>query len=181
MKPISSIQLFCLCHFSKPTEDRLIYKTIRAQRCSSILEVGLGDGTRAERMLRVAQKFSVNKTLRYTGVDFFEGRENGQPKLPLRQVYKQLTSPSVKVQLVPGDLLSALSRIANSHTRTDLVLISAGQDPETLAQCWFYFPRMLHAGSQVLVQDAPGQSFQVLSRLQIEKMAQQTSPRRSAA
>jgi len=181
MKPISGFQYFCLTWFGKPIEDRSIYKAIRNHKVQSIVEIGLGDGSRSETMLRVAKKFSVTKGLRYTGIDLFEGREEGQPKLSLREMHKRLSSSEAKVQLVPGEMASALSRIANSHVRTDLIIVSAGQAPETIAECWFYFPRMLQSGSQFLIQETAGESFKTLSRLEIEKLSEQNQAQRAAA
>jgi hypothetical protein len=181
MKPISGFQYFCLARFGKPAQDRSIYKAIRNHKVQSIVEIGLGDGSRAETMLRVAKKFSITNGLRYTGVDLFEGREDEQSPLALREMHKRLSSSGAKVQLVPGDMGSSLSRIANSHVRTDLIVISAGQDAETIADCWFYFPRMLHAGSQFLIQETADGGFKTISRLEIEKMSEQHTAQRAAA
>lgn len=180
MKPISSFQFFCLATFGNPVEDRKIYRTIRKHKVASIVEIGLGDGSRAANMIRVAKKYSLTKNIRYTGVDLFEGREPGQPQLALRDMHKQLSSSGAKIQLVPGDLSSALPRIANSHIRTDLILFSAGQPESELDNCWFYFPRMLHAGSVFMVQTDAGQPYELMSRMKIERKAEQHSIRRAA-
>ncbi len=175
MKPMSAFRFFCLATFGKPASDRSIYKAMRQSKFQSIVEFGLGDGTRAENMIQVAKKFAVTGHVKYTGIDQFEGRDSSQPKLPLREMHKRLSTLEAKVQLVPGDAHSALTRIANSHVRTDLILISAGQDELSLSESWFYFPRMLHAGSLVLIQHQPGSAFQALSRLEIEKRVDQKS------
>lgn len=171
MKPMSAFRFFCLTRFGKPVEDRAVYSAIRSGKFRSIIEIGLGDGSRAEKLIQVANKFAVTGTIRYTGVDLFEAREEAQSKLSYREMHKRLSNMEAKVQLVPGDLASAITRIANSHVRTDLILISAGHDAEALAESWMYFPRMLHAGSTVLIQRLSGQKFQSLSRLEIEKLA----------
>lgn len=121
-------------------------------------------------MIRVAKKYGASNGVRYTGIDGFEARDDDQPKLSLRQMHKRLSASDAKVQLVPGDLSNSLVRIANSHVRTDLILISAGQNEESLAQCWHYIPRMLHAGSKFLIQRRENESFETLTRLQIEKL-----------
>ena len=180
MKPVSVFECFCWTTFSKPIEDRLIYKTIRKNKFRSIVEVGLGMGTRAEKMIRVAKKYSDGKDVRYTGIDCFEGRNADQPQLSLREMHKRLSTSGAKIQLVPGELDSSLIRIANSHVRTDLIIISAGQDEESLGKCWFYVPRMLHTGSRFLIQRNEGESFEILSRAKIEKLVDQFSTRQSS-
>ncbi len=175
MKPVSALEYFLLSTLSKPVENRLVYKTIKKNQFRSIIEVGLGDGSRSEKIIRVAKKFAVSSSIRYTGVDLFEGRDESQSELSLRQMHKRLSSSDAKVQLVPGDLYPSLTRIANSHVRTDLILISAGYSKEDLAPCWFYFPRMLHAGSKFMIQTKVGEPFKLLTRLEIEKLVEQNT------
>lgn len=181
MKPLSAFKLFLLTRFSKPACDREIYQSIKKYRLKSIVELGLGNGSRAEMMIRVAQKFSATESIRYTGIDLFEARENASEKLTLKEMHKRVHTFGVKAQLVPGNPEMAIARIANSHLRTDLILISGVYCEADLASCWVYFPRMLHAQSIVMVQAAPGEKFQTFSRLEIEKRAGQTKYRASAA
>ena len=180
MKPVSAFECFCWTTFSKPAEDRPIYKTIRKHKFRSIVEVGLGFGTRAEKMIRVAKKYSGGAEVRYTGIDCFDGRSADQPQLFLRDMHKRLSNSGVKIQLVPGELDSSLVRIANSHVHTDLIIVSAGQDEESLAKCWFYVPRMLHAGSKFLIQRNEETPFELLSNTKIEKLVDQYSARQSS-
>ena len=72
--------------------------------------------------------------------------------------------------MVPGDLASALPRIANSHVRTDMVIISAGFNEEDFEATQMFLPRMMHPSSVVLIQDYEDEEFFVHSRLEIEKM-----------
>ncbi len=133
-------------------------------------------------MLKVAQKYAGSMSIRYTGVDAFDARKESQANLPLIQIHRKLQEIEAKTQLVPGDIASSIPRIANSHVRTDLIVISAGFDPESLENNWFYFPRMLHSGSLVLVQKNDNASFEVLNRHQIEKITESNaSTRRRAA
>ena len=126
-------------------------------------------------------KYGASNNIRYTGVDEFDGRGEGQKKLKLIDVHRQLQSADAKTQLVPGNLQSAIARIANSHVRTDLIVISAGYDQAELEASWFYFPRMLHSASFVLVQDEAGQQFKLMNRLEIEKLAESQSRHRAKA
>ena len=87
-------------------------------------------------------------------------------------------------RLVPGDPYSALSHVANTLTETDLLVISSGHDPETLARAWFFVPRMLTDRTSVFVEQT-GQSEEVsrfvrVSRVEIERLAKASKARRVA-
>ena len=179
MKPVSNLKYIYLVSFSKPKCDRAVYRSIAKSKATSILEIGMGDADRTEKMIRVAKKFSGSGGVRYTGVDGFES--NPSSTLTLKQCHRRLQDPDVKLQLVPGEIYSSLHRIANNHMRTDIVVISAGYDPDSLENSWFYMPRMLHATSTVFVQDPQDDQapFRVYSRLEIERMAK-SKPRSTA-
>lgn len=168
MKPISSFRFFRMTWLDKPACDRAIYKMIRQRQIRSIVEIGMGDGTRCEKMIAVAQKFSSDAKVRYTGVDFFDARESGTP-LKLIDMHRRLNKITARTQLVPGEIQSALPRIANSHLRTDLIVVSAGVDAEAFESVESFLPRMLHASSMVLIQRKEGAEFKALTRLEIEK------------
>jgi len=167
VKPISSFRFLKMTWLDKPVADRAIYKLIKQREVSSIIEIGLGDGTRCEKLIAVAQKFSEEK-VRYTGVDLFDARESSTP-LKLIEMHRRLKGIEAKTQLVPGDMGSALPRIANSHLRTDLILISAGFEREQFSEVKSFLPRMLHASSVVMVQTKEDGEFKKLTRLEIEK------------
>ena len=169
-----------LTMLAKPVCDRNIFKLIRKNKFRSIIEVGMTDGTRCENMMRVAQKYGVSTNVRYTGVDHFEARTEGKP-LQLIEMHRKLKAYDAKTQLVPGDIGSAVSRIANSHVRTDLIVISAGYDQDALESSWFYFPRMLHSRSLVLIQESAGSEFKTLTRLDVERLAEKRTPKTAAA
>jgi hypothetical protein len=171
MKPISPFRIFLLTKFSKPASDRVLYQEIRRLKAQAIVEIGIGNAARTETMLRVAQKFCVTDTVRYTGIDLFEGREKIQDHLTLKDMHKRIQALGVKAQLVPGSPSMAVPRIANSNLRTDLIIISGGTTEADLEECWAYFPRMLHAQSVVMFQPALNEKFLMYSRLEIEKRA----------
>ena len=149
----------------------MVYKLIKKHKFRNFVEIGMGNGTRAVNLIRVAQKFSSTPGIRYTGVDLFEARPEGEP-LQLIKMHRTLKADSsVKSQLVPGGTKDAIPRIANSHVRTDMILISAGHDSEALVVNMTYLPRMLHSESLVLVQTKPNRAFEVFNRLDIEKLA----------
>jgi hypothetical protein len=164
-----------LAYFSQPKHDRLIYRVARRCRVRSIVEMGIGDGHRAERLLRLARSWADNKPVRYTAIDEFELRsKQAGPGVSLKAAYRKLKATGAKIQVVPGDPLAALARVANALTSTDLLLISADQDDESLEAAWFYVPRMLHARSQVLFEeiDNAGSRWRMLSHEQVARLAQ---------
>ena len=167
--------------FSKPICDRAIYQLIRKHKFRSIVEIGLEDGARSGNMIRIAKKFGVSPNVRYTGVDLFDARDSSQVNLPLIEVHRRLKGENTKTQLVPGDIRTAIPQIANSHVRTDLIVISAGFDEASLDASWLYFPRMLHSGSLVLIQHTPGGKFDCMNRLEIEKVADRQTGSKAVA
>ena len=181
MKPLSTTRFLQWTLLSKPASDRAIFQKIKKLHARSIVEIGLGDGVRAERIVQVAQKFGAGQTVKYTGIDLFDGRPEDQSPLKLIEMHKRLTTLGVKPQLVPGDLASSIQRIANSHTRTDLMIISAGFEQTDLDASWFFVPRMLCAGSLLMLQNETNGSFKTMSRLEIERLAEQPTKQREAA
>lgn len=108
-------------------------------------------------MIEAAALHSPVGDVHYTGIDLFEDRTaTDGPGMPLKAAHRLLKATGARIQLVPGDPHTALSRAANALGGTELVVISAGHDPKSLAQAWFYLPRMLREGSQVLVEQAQG-------------------------
>ena len=96
-------------------------------------------------------------------------------------MHRRLKGVDAKTQLVPGDIGSALPRIANAHLRTDLILISAGFDREQFSEVKSFLPRMLHASSVLLIQSKEDGEFKKLSRLEIEKAIGSPQVERKAA
>jgi hypothetical protein len=144
---------FHLSHLSKPAEDRPIYQELLKGRVKRILELGVGLGNRSVRMIETAAHASHAREVCYTGVDLFESRISAPGSgLSLKIAYQKLVTTGAHIRLVPGDAFSAIARIANSLQGVDLAVISGDQPPEILRQVWFYFPRMLHAQSQVFLQ-----------------------------
>lgn len=150
------LRYYYLTWFSQPVADRPLYQTLAKRTVRSIVEIGIGQGVRTQRLLEMAIKpVHSSEPLRYTGIDLFEARAKDAAGLTLKQAYAQLKTDHVKLQLVPGDPLSALARAANSLTATDVLIISLDQSGEALEQAWRFVPRMLHTGSLVYL-EGPG-------------------------
>ena len=175
VKPLSTLGYYRLTLLSKPVADRAVYQLIKKNKFQSFLEIGMGTGDRCQQILRVAAKFS-NKPIRYTGIDLFDARPKGSFKLI--NMHKKLKGFDAKTQLVPGPVGPSIERIANSHLRTDLIVISPGTQKSELDSVMSFFPRMLHANSLVLVQSQ--EKIKQLTRLDIERWAKQAKDSKSA-
>lgn len=162
--------------FSKPAQDRLVYRLIDRGDIASITEIGIGNGQRADRMLSLALRHHQPDKIRYAGLDLFEARPQDSAGLSLKEAHRLFNSKGVQVRLVPGDVLSGLLRAANTLPKTDLVVISAEAVQSTLEPAWFYFPRMLHEKSIVLVESgAVRQEFHPLTFPQVCELAKKAA------
>ena len=160
--------------FMKPAADRVLFRLLYKRRVTTIVEIGLGTGRRAERMIRLAMKVG-GCPVRYTGIDLFESRPSFSPGLTYKCAHRLLAATGAQVKLVPGDPLSALGRVANELRGTDLLIISADQDEAALARAWFFVPRMLHTDSRICIEEPQmthkGTRFRVLQPRDVELLA----------
>jgi predicted O-methyltransferase YrrM len=175
---------FYLSHLVKPASDRLIYKAILRNKIARIVELGIGDGSRAIHMIDAAAHLTDRNEVYYIGIDPFEGRvESDSPGLPLIEAHRVLKQTGAKIKLVPGDPIEGLIRSANAMTNIDLLLISASQNAEQLDRLWFFIPRMLHDHSLLLLEKIEPNGTKSISSLDKKEILQRASfqNRRKAA
>jgi hypothetical protein len=147
---LSRLRLFYLLHLSKPASDRLVYREIRRVKARKVVELGLGTGQRAVQIIDVLKEFHELRDIHYTGVDLFEARTAADgPGISLREAHRLLKATGARIQLVPGTVGEALSRIANSVSQVDVLVISGHIAVEQLSLAWFFLPRMIRAQTQV--------------------------------
>ncbi len=174
-----------LLYFSQPAADRAIFKALKKRPIRSIVELGIGFSGRTRLLFEVAAWQAENLPLRYTGIDLFEARPAGQPRMPLKRAFAEFRQENVRIQLVPGEPGAALRRVANSLTGTDLLLISADQDADSLASAWTWMPRMLTADSLIFREEPAGQPGKALWRpvslAEIQSLAAQSGRARRRA
>jgi len=172
-----------LCYFSKPAAYRAIYRAIRRGDACKIVELGIGTGSRALRMIEVALSHVPREDVQYTGIDLFEARTNADgPGMSLKAAHQKLRETDAKIRLVPGDPLGSLVRIANSLGKIDLLIFSAGLDM-SYSRAWWFIPRLLHERTRVCVEERSddGQStLQWKSHAEINQLATAASIRRAA-
>ena len=179
----SFLKFAYLTLLSKPSHERAVFQAIRHAAPLSIVEIGVGLGVRATRMIAVAQRYRPEESIRYVGIDLFEARTTSGTGLPLKEAHKRLKATGANIRVIPGDPLSALARTANGLQSTDLLVIAADQDTQSLTNAWFYVPRMLHDKSLVLLEDTSGvrPSFRSLNIAEVEKLAKGSASMRRAA
>jgi hypothetical protein len=172
-----------LARLSKPKSDRQLYRLIKRQQASRIVEIGMGDLTRSVALVEVAQRYARDKKVWYTGIDLFEARPADRSPLVLKEAYRILRATEAGIRLVPGTPARSLASAANAHPNTDIILIGRDVTASDLHGGWFYVPRMLYANSVILAERvaADGQvSFESISRSQIAEWAAGESARRAA-
>jgi len=180
----SFLEYAYLAWFAKPAADRVLFRAVKKHRPKSVLEIGLGDGSRSIKLLKLAAQYHPAGDLRYAGIDQFEARENPATGTTLKHAHQTLNATGAKVRLTPGEPYMALARRANSLTGTDLLIVSADQQGESLRQAWFYVPRLLHADSVVFVETAGKNGatrFEQMTHAGIQELAGGDSVRQRAA
>lgn len=186
MAAASGFKAFWLTWFAQPAADRALYRYILKHRPKKFMEFGLGDLSRAQRIVSLVERYAAAEEIQFVGIDPFEGRAQALPSLPLKEAHKALRATGIKVNLIPGNPLEALSRAANSLKDIELVIISADQSPAALEQAWFYLPRTLSAGAVLFREESSGSEkktgiLKQFARLDLERWAAAATPRRRAA
>ena len=183
MSAASLARYLYYAHLSHPSHERLLYRWIKRRLTTRLVEVGMGPAVRSARMIALASSLAQGSAVQYTGVDLFEARGDGTAGVTLKRAFCLLRPTGARVRLVPGDVLTALSRHANHLAGIDLVVISADQDPYSLGQAWLYVPRMLHAQSLVFLEkrSPQGSEFPLMSHRDIEAAAGRALRRRRLA
>ncbi len=182
MKRTSLVRMLYLTAVSKPDHERAIYRCIRRLKANTVVEFGVGTGVRSRRLMTMLLRYHEPQDVQYVGIDLFEARPSATPGMTLKQAHRLLSETGGSVRLVPGDPFSALSRTANSLTGTDLIVIGADQDRESLQAAWFYLPRMLHDQSLVMLERTEGQGgFDILAQADVMQRAERSGPTRGAA
>ena len=95
--------------------------------------------------------------------------------MTFKQAHQLLKATGATIRLVPGNAFSALARMANDVTETDLLIIGADQNQAALAKAWFYVPRMLHAHSLVCLHEGSDEAessyFRIVERDEANRRA----------
>ena len=183
MPAVSLLRYAQLAFCSKPKHERTLYREIKRLKAKRIVEVGMGNIARAVQMVSVAQRYSSDANISYTGLDWFDERKPGEEPMPLIHVHRQLQLSGARARLVPGFPAVTLPQVANSLQRTDLILLSHQIDDTAMLRAWFYMPRMCHSTTLVLREvrgDADTSVYESISLDQLRKLAEPHTDRIAA-
>ncbi len=173
-----------LSYLSKPASDRPIYRSVCRRQACRILELGIGVGQRAVRMIEAAGCFHPQREIFYYGFDPFESRSAVDgPGVTLKMAHRLLKATGARIQLVPGAPCRTLARMANDLGQIDVMVISSRLDPKQFAEAWFCVPRLLHEQSDVFLEcvlPGPRTVVRLLSRAEIEAIVSDGDRRRAA-
>ena len=183
MAGATGLTAFWLTWFSGPAGDRLLFRTIRNNRPRKLMVLGLGDATRARRMISLAQRYNPPDQISFAGIDRFDSRPADGSAVFAERRPSAAAPTGARINLIPGDPREALARAATAHYGIDLLVVSADQDAQSLAHGWFYVPRMLAPQAVVLREEATekGRTLKPLCRLDLERLSAAAAPRRRAA
>jgi hypothetical protein len=162
---------FYLTHLAKPAAERVIYRAILGEKIGRIVELGIGDGNRALRMIDAAARHHERPEIHYFGLDAFEGRSTADgPGLSLIDAHRLLKQSDAKIKLLPGDPGDALIRSANTLTAIDLIVIAAPLVAERMERMWYFVPRMLHDRSLVFQETADAKGETTFRRSELSEI-----------
>jgi hypothetical protein len=171
-----------LTRLSKPAAERVLYRHAFRTPPQRIIELGIGLLTRTERLLQAVGSHRHPGSIHYVGLDRFEGRvPSDPPGVTLKQAHQRLNKLA-KVQLVPGNVDTSLSRLCNHLGAFDLVVISAEADERHLERCWFFLQRITTAATTVFLESrtATGAvNWSLLPKARIDELAAKTVLRRA--
>ena len=168
-----------LTRFSQPAGERAMYRHVLRTPPARILELGMGMLVRTERLLQAVGSSRAVADLHYVGLDRFEARmPTDPPGVSLKQAHQRLHSLA-RVQLVPGNIDSSLSRLCNHLGVFDMVLISAANDERHLARCWFFLQRLTTSTTTVFVESSGGARWTVLPKSRVDELAAQAVLKRA--
>lgn len=158
MARLSWIRRLYWRYLSKPACERALFMHVLENPVGSILEIGIGAGERAKRLIPLCSKTAGVSHIRYAGVDRFESAPAGTPHLNLKQAHRMLAELGVKAHLIPGETKSALSRVAHSVLPSDLVIIDGdwNTDSESGAAIQIWLPRVCHGSSKIFATSVQG-------------------------
>jgi hypothetical protein len=173
---------FWLTRLSRPAGERRIYRHAIRRPPRRIIEIGVGTLARTMRLLELAGSLAGGEGLHYVGLDRFEGRTpDDPPGVTLKQAHQRLHGLA-RVQLVPGEIDSSLSRLCNHLGAFDMLVISADHERRQLDRCWFFIQRIVTADTVIFTETAGtgGGAWSIVPKSRVDELAAKTVLRRAA-
>ena len=129
MSRLTWIQRVYWTRFSKPLSDRALVRQLIDKPIASLLEIGIGRGERMHRISQLVTLTAGCERLRYIGVDEFEAAKDGGTHMSLKTAHQLASQVGFKASLIPGDLQSAMPRVAHKFGASDLMPSYHGELP----------------------------------------------------
>ncbi len=166
----SWLQKLYWTRFSKPVEQRALFKHLIVHPVASILEIGVGDGGGMQRIAKLVQLPAGVEQLRYIGIDEFESAQDHSRHLSLKQAHQLATQLGFKASLIPGDLKSAIPRVAHKMGASDLVIVNGGLNPQEPSMGFIgtWLNRLAHSESTVIGCEVGGQDLIAINTSNLE-------------
>lgn len=121
-------------------------KLVRGIRARSVLEIGVGDGSRALAVLETLSK--AGQQASYIGIDEFEMAGT----VTLKQVHQTMRAQGIRPQLFPGTAERGVMRVAHTIGTVDLILIAEGPRDAQSQAAFGLMNRICHENTVVLMQ-----------------------------
>ena len=170
-----------LSYLSRPSGERRLYREAIRRRPKTLLELGIGSGIRAVRLIEIASWWTPAPELEYTGIDLFESRQDSDgPGMTLKGAYQTLRATGAKVRLLPGTAKATLSSIVGSIRPLDFVVASNEDDLTTLADAIRFYPKVLGPDTRFFVTTS-GPETPVFRHVPVEEIQGQTTAHADAA
>ena len=162
MSRLSWLQKLYWTRFSKPCEERELFRHLLAHPTGSLLEIGIGCGARMQRIAKLVRLPEGVDQLRYIGIDEFESASDGGTHLRLKEAHQLATLLGFKASLIPGDHASAIPRVAHKMSACDVIVVNGGLDPNlpTAGLIGAWLNRLSHEQSVVFGCLHPGTKLQ---------------------
>ena len=145
--------------------DRELVRQLIDKPIASLLEIGIGRGERMHRIAQLVTLTADTERLRYIGVDEFEAAKSG-PHLTLKTAHQVASQVGFKASLIPGDLKSAMPRVAHKFGASDFIVIDGGLDPAQpqASPITPWLNRIAHDNSIILACAQQGQPLTLVAR-----------------
>lgn len=117
-----------------------------------VLEIGLGDGARADALIAEMTEAHGPGAAAYVGVDLFEMGPAGG--LTLKGAFARFRAAGAEVKLIPGDVLGGAKKLVYQIPAVDLLVISADQPAAQLAAAWPTLVHLISEKSAVFLEEA---------------------------
>jgi hypothetical protein len=149
---------FKTLRLSKPAGDRPLFAVVKDHRVTSILEVGIGNIERTEKLICWLDHLG-EKPAKYAAIDLFESAV--PPHLGLKEVFKRVSKLGIRPWLVPGSLATGGLRVLHTIGSCDLVVIDDPHLSLTDVQVTSILAKLIHEGSIVMSRNATGRMVQL--------------------